>query len=131
MYAAVPRIVPGSVAEAADDPIRIDELLSVAEGFSLIHRNPDGHSYSIHRLVPQVLADSMQEDKKKLWTDRAIKLVSASLESIDRQTSITDILMSHALDCLEWVLRANAKTTSRLRLDGVVPLRQRFGALES
>jgi hypothetical protein len=28
-------------------------------------------------------------------------------------------------------LRANAKTTSRLRLDGVVPLRQRFGALES
>jgi len=75
------------------------------KNLSLIHRNPAGHSFSVHRLVQQVLADSMPERDQKLWAWRAIQLVCISFESADRQAPDTAILMSHALVCLEWVLK--------------------------
>jgi tetratricopeptide (TPR) repeat protein len=47
----------------------IRELLK----YSLVHRDPDTNTLSIHRLVQEVLKDQMNEETQRLWAERAVR----------------------------------------------------------
>jgi tetratricopeptide (TPR) repeat protein len=50
----------------------IRELLK----YSLVHRDPETQTLSIHRLVQEVLKDQMDEETQRLWAERAVRAVS-------------------------------------------------------
>ena len=50
----------------------IRELLK----YSLVHRDPETNTLSIHRLVQEVLKDQMDEETQRLWAERAVRAVS-------------------------------------------------------
>ena len=66
------------LAEAKDDPLVLDELLEPLTRYSLIRRDVDAHSYSIHRLVQEVVKDELDAATSRLWAERAVRMVDAS-----------------------------------------------------
>lgn len=60
----------------ADDPFEWNETIRILLSFSLIQRNPDTNTLSIHRLVQEVLKDQMDEETQRLWANRALKAIN-------------------------------------------------------
>ena len=56
----------------------IRELLK----YSLVHRDPENHTLSIHRLVQEVLKDQMDDETQRLWAERAVRVVNYLLPYI-------------------------------------------------
>jgi hypothetical protein len=50
----------------------IRELLK----YSLVHRDPETQTLSVHRLVQEVLKDQMDEETQRLWAEQAVRAVS-------------------------------------------------------
>ena len=59
-----------ALADAADDPLILPDLLSALTRYSLI-RLEAADCYSIHRMVQEVLQDAMNEPTRQQWIDRA------------------------------------------------------------
>jgi len=51
--------------------VAIRELLK----YSLVHRDPETNTLSIHRLVQEVLKDQMDEEIQRQWAERAVRAV--------------------------------------------------------
>ncbi len=66
------------LAEAKDDPLVLDEMLEPLTRYSLIRRDVDAHTYSIHRLVQEVVKDELDAATRLLWAERAVRMVNAS-----------------------------------------------------
>jgi tetratricopeptide (TPR) repeat protein/DNA-binding transcriptional regulator YiaG len=63
------------LASVAADPVAFDEALAALRSYSLIHRQAETHTFSIHRLVQAVLKDRMDEATRRLWAERALSAV--------------------------------------------------------
>jgi tetratricopeptide (TPR) repeat protein/transcriptional regulator with XRE-family HTH domain len=61
---------------AADDPLRLNETIRLLLGYSLIRRNAEDRSLSIHRLVQAVLKDGMSSEVARDWAERAIRAIN-------------------------------------------------------
>ena len=66
----------------ANDPFLLDETLVILRKFSLVHRNPNANTLSIHRLVQAVLQDGMIEKTRRLWAERTVRAVNLALPDI-------------------------------------------------
>jgi tetratricopeptide (TPR) repeat protein len=58
-----------------EDELAIDELLAPLTCYSLIRKDRDFQSYSIHRLVQEVVTDILDGDKRKQWGERVVHAV--------------------------------------------------------
>ena len=67
---------------AARDPLKIDAILELLLRYSLIRRNPEAKSLSIHRLIQAVLKDGMDQATQRLWAERAIRAVNRAFPSL-------------------------------------------------
>ena len=56
----------------SEDEGLLDEAIAVLRAYSLIRRDPDEKTLSVHRLVQAVLRDAMTDDEKKLWAERTV-----------------------------------------------------------
>jgi len=63
----------------ATDPILLDEVLGLLRKFSLVHRNSDTNTLSVHRLVQAVLQESMNEETQRLWVERIVRAINQTL----------------------------------------------------
>lgn len=63
------------LSTVTDDPVLLNEMLEPLTRYSLIHRDIDGHSYSIHRLVQEVMKDRMGIDTQRLWSERVVRAI--------------------------------------------------------
>src|SRR5260370_9087285 len=50
----------------------IRELLK----YSLVHRDPENNTLTIHRLVQEVLKDQMDEETQRQWAERTVRVIS-------------------------------------------------------
>ena len=66
------------LARATDDPLVLDETLEPLTRYSLIHRDVDAQTYSLHRLVQEVVKDKMDAATRQLWAERAVRMVDES-----------------------------------------------------
>ncbi len=96
----------GPTLEAVSgDPLEWDSVMGVACSYSLLARQSEEQTLSLHRLVQAVLLDTMAEGERQIWTKRIIealdalfpRVLSSSEYAIMRQCHR---LASHTLLCL-------------------------------
>src|SRR5207248_4594410 len=56
----------------ATDPLQLDNAIKAILRFSLLHREPDIHTLTIHRLVQAVLKDRMDKNTQQQWAERTV-----------------------------------------------------------
>ncbi len=90
------------LASLATDPLELDEVMRELRRFSLVKRDPEEKTLSVHRLVQVVLRDAMPADEQRVWAERAIRSVNRAFpESVDdvRQWPQCERNMAHAHAC--------------------------------
>src|SRR5579872_649153 len=70
---------PGPVlAPVAANPVTLDGAIAALRTFSLLRRNTETHTLSMHRLVQAVLKDSMGAAMQQCWAERAVRAVNCA-----------------------------------------------------
>ncbi|HLZ64194.1 MAG TPA: FxSxx-COOH system tetratricopeptide repeat protein [Ktedonosporobacter sp.] len=95
------------------DPLEWDRLVSVACSYSLLSRQPEEQTLSMHRLVQAVLLDSMTQGEREIWVRRAIEALDAVFpaEIFYRASDLWkqgERFLSHALLCLHQAGKASS-----------------------
>jgi serine/threonine protein kinase/tetratricopeptide (TPR) repeat protein len=67
----------------ASDPFLLDEILVILRKFSIVRRNSNTNTLSIHRLVQAVLQDGMNEKTRRSWVERTVRAVNLALPDIN------------------------------------------------
>lgn len=66
----------------ANDPFLLDATLVILRKFSLVRRNANANTLTMHRLVQAVLQDSMNEKTRRLWVERTVRAINLALPDI-------------------------------------------------
>jgi tetratricopeptide (TPR) repeat protein len=66
------------LAEAAKDSLVLDELLKPLLRYSLVRRNEEKRTYSIHPLVQEVVRDGLSKKEQKAWAEWAVRASTAA-----------------------------------------------------
>lgn len=61
---------------AQEDPLVLVDIFEPVTRYSLVLRNIENRSYSLHRLVQAVLRDEMSGDSSRLWAERAVRALN-------------------------------------------------------
>ncbi len=64
------------------DQLRVNEALEVLLRFSLIRRNAEMGTLTIHRLVQAVIQDTMDKETQRIWAERAVRAVNRAISHI-------------------------------------------------
>src|SRR5947209_11725661 len=92
----------GSVlAPVAGDPVALDAALADLRRYSLLRRNPESKTLTIHRLVQAVLKDQLDEQGQRQWAERSVRAVCRTFpvgEFANWQQC--QRLLPHALSCM-------------------------------
>lgn len=65
------------------DPFAFNDAIKVLRLYSLVKRNPEQKTLSLHRLVQEVLKDAMEHTHQKEWGRYAVRLVSEIFPEVD------------------------------------------------
>ena len=88
------------LTRATDDPLVLDETLEPLTRYSLIHRDVDAQTYSLHRLVQEVVKDKMDAATRQLWAERAVRMVDESFPFNEvAPWPLSQRYLLHALEC--------------------------------
>jgi len=89
----------------AADQVRFDEIVGVLRQYSLVRRNPETKSLTIHRLVQTVLKDAMQQDQQREWAERAVRVVDAAFPEAELVATWQQCqqYLPHAQTCAELI----------------------------
>ena len=69
--------------EVASDPLLLDETIAKLLKYSLLHRHPERHTLSMHRLVQAVIKDSMDETQQRQWAQMAVQVVNRVFPDVE------------------------------------------------
>lgn len=58
------------------DAFEFESAIGELRKYSLVRRNPDGATLTIHRLVQDVLKESMHEPTRRQWAERVVRAVN-------------------------------------------------------
>lgn len=75
-----------ALTNVADDPLALNEVLEPLTRYSFIRLDSDLQTYSIHRLVQEVLRDGMDADTQRLWAERIIRALNNTFPSVEFET---------------------------------------------
>ncbi len=91
-------VLSQALADAVDDPLQADEILEPLIRYSLVERNVEERTYSVHRLVQQVVKDALDAESRRLWAERVVRAMNRVFPEVDFTTwSRWDRLVRHAL----------------------------------
>ena len=109
------------LARATDDPLVLDETLEPLTRYSLIHRDVDTQTYSLHRLVQEVVKDKMDAATRQLWAERAVRMVKESFPFDEvAPWPLSQRYLLHALECVTHIKQHHmAFFESALLLDSI------------
>jgi Tfp pilus assembly protein PilF len=86
----------------ADQPLQRTKVMGEASRFSLISRNPDTQTLSIHRLVQTVVRTELDADSQRAWAERVVNGVTAVFPNPDYENwGACDRLISQALAAIQ------------------------------
>jgi tetratricopeptide (TPR) repeat protein len=87
-------------ALASEDPLALNEALEPLTRYSLIRFAVETQTYSIHRMVQEVLKDQMGGEQQALWAERVVRAATQSFPKVNYQTwTRCERLIPHALVC--------------------------------
>jgi hypothetical protein len=83
-----------------DEPVALDELLEPLTRFSLVQRNREARTYSIHLLMQEVLAAGMKRKQRACWAERVVRAMATVFPPADfHNWLLCERLLPHALCC--------------------------------
>lgn len=92
-------------------PVALNDAIKELLRYSLIRRNPDTKTLTIHRLVQAVLKDSMDVQNQQQWTERAINAVNQTFPNVEFDTwQRCQRCLAHAQICAELIKQAEVKS---------------------
>ena len=98
--------VKDALAKADGDPLLVHDLLQPLSRFSLIRIDGHAETYSIHRMVQEVLKAAMDDDARRLWAERAVRAVNRAFPPVDYDNwPLCGRLLPHALAVAPWIER--------------------------
>ena len=103
--------ISSSLDNIEKDPLVLDEVFEPLIQYSLIHRDFDIHTYSIHRLVQEVLKDRMDAPTQRLWSERVVKATSCAFPEVEfSYWYLCDQLLPHAQKCFDLIEKWNLES---------------------
>lgn len=93
----------------AANPFLLNEALQALRSFSLLRRNPQTKMLSLHRLVQVIIQDEMDDETRRGWIERVVRLLKAvfpepSMENF-KQWPRCQELLSHVQVCADLIER--------------------------
>ncbi|GCE10045.1 FxSxx-COOH system tetratricopeptide repeat protein [Dictyobacter aurantiacus] len=83
------------------DPLRFDQVITVLRNLSLLQRQPETRTLSIHRLVQVVLLEHMHEAEQAVWLERILAALNALFPEVVPDTwKQCERLLPHVLACV-------------------------------
>lgn len=110
--------LPEKLAGAADNPLVLDELLSPLLRFSLIRRDEEKRTYSIHPLVQEVIRDGLSKEDQKVWAEQTVRAMHAAFPDVTKFENwpTLDRFLPHALSCATFIEPLNIELPEAARL---------------
>lgn len=72
-----------ALASIAESPLCLSDAIEEATRFSLLRRNPEARTLSLHRLVQAVLRDEMGDTVKPIWAERVIRALYKAFPDVE------------------------------------------------
>jgi Tetratricopeptide repeat/NB-ARC domain len=89
-----------TLRRTAVDPLKLNEALRELLRYSLVQRDADSHTLTIHHLVQAVLKDKMDSLKRLQWAERVVRAVSHVFPEVEVATwPFCQQCLPHALEC--------------------------------
>ena len=93
------------------------ELLKAAGHFSLIVRNVDEHTFSLHRLVQEVVRDRLERPLQEQLTRQMVEAMNEAFPAVEfAYWPLCDRLLPHGLEVMHWRQQHTIETESAGRL---------------
>ena len=73
------------LASLATDPYQLDQVIAVLRSLSLVQRQPETRTLSMHRLVQTVLRERMSEPEQAAWLRRVIAALNAAFPDVTHE----------------------------------------------
>jgi tetratricopeptide (TPR) repeat protein len=100
-------VLAGALA-TSEDPLALNKALEPLTRYSLIRRDVDAQTYSIHRMVQEVVKDQVEEKLQAQWAERTVRAVARSFPEVDYQTwTRCERYIPHVLLCAAHIDRWN------------------------
>jgi len=94
-----PDLGPALQALTADS-IEFNSAVRELLKYSLIGRDPETHTLTVHRLVQAVLKDDLEQDSQRQWAERTVKAVSHIFPEVTFEAwSLCERYLPQALIC--------------------------------
>ncbi|HLZ60545.1 MAG TPA: NB-ARC domain-containing protein, partial [Ktedonosporobacter sp.] len=71
------------LAPVASDPLLLDRAIKDLLKYSLVRRNRDVKTLTVHRLVQAVLKDEMEKDAQQKWAEKVVRAVNRALPDFE------------------------------------------------
>jgi tetratricopeptide (TPR) repeat protein len=92
------------LSPVATDPVQLDLASKEALRFSLVHREADARTLTMHRLVQAVLQENVPPEMCACWKQRAVGAVNAAFPPVEfEHWTDCERLLPHALLCAAWI----------------------------
>ncbi len=92
--------LPPALQEAAGDALQWNAALAALRRFSLLDRQAETRTLSLHRLVQVVVQEALPAEERRAWAERAVRLVNRAFPSIEfANWERCQQLLPHALVC--------------------------------
>lgn len=84
----------------ATNPSHFDLAIAALRSVSLVQRQPETHTFSMHRLVQAVLQASMNEQEQTVWLQRVTAALNAAFPEVTHEVwEQCERLLPHVLSC--------------------------------
>ena len=93
---------------------QLSKLLQILSNYSLIRQQPEIESYSIHRIVQEVLRDGMSQKIQLRWTEKAVAVIyqaTPDLEKFENWSSMARLL-PHAIQVIDLAKKCQFESKS-------------------
>ena len=97
-------LLSAALADVQEDPVVLDETLAPLTNFSLIRRQIEIRSYSVHRLVQAVVRAEMDPETQRLWAERAVRATNRAFPEVQLSVwALCHRLLPQARACAELI----------------------------
>jgi hypothetical protein len=99
LAAGAPELGP-VLAPVAADSFALDTAVAEILKYSLLHRDPQSKTLTMHRLVQTVLQHTLEEMARRQWAERAVRSIHRAFPAVEFSTwARCERLLPHALAC--------------------------------
>ena len=94
-------VLSETLAGISNDPLCLGRLLEPLTRYSLVRVDPEQRTYSLHRLVQEVVKDTMGAESRQSWGNRAVCALNRAFPNVEYSSWIRcERLLPHTLTIL-------------------------------